>query len=122
MPYSKIVATLCMFTSASLFAQAPVQVSGESEEAGSGLSALIPNDLPQDVLRTGIKGSVRVRVQIDPIGRVDDCEIVESSGYEQLDDSACDTMLRYARYSLALNEEGEPIRGSDEMTIRFDLD
>jgi periplasmic protein TonB len=76
---------------------------------------------PAEAVRNNQQGSVRMRVTIDTNGRVSDCQIVESSGSEVLDQGACDNMRRHARYSPTLDEQGNPTEGHEEINIVFEI-
>ena len=58
-----------------------------------------PDDYPPEALRRGQQGTVRFVVTVGTNGRVTECTITRSSGYEQLDEGTC----RLARRKLRFN-------------------
>ncbi|MDG2534976.1 TonB family protein [Sphingomonas sp. HITSZ_GF] len=67
---------------------------------------------PEDASLSGMKGSVRFRLDIDPLGRVSACTILRSSGNVLLDNAACAKMQRNGRFTPAEDEMGRRIPGS----------
>ena len=51
------------------------------------------------------------RVSVGADGRVTDCSIVKSSGYESLDRATCSALLRRGRFYPARNAAGEAVAG-----------
>jgi TonB family protein len=70
-------------------------------------------DLPKE------HGTVAVTFAIDSKGRVGDCTVVQTSGHEVLDSTACRMLTRYMRFRPARNEFGKPeaTRGSTSITF-----
>ncbi|MCJ2188107.1 energy transducer TonB [Novosphingobium beihaiensis] len=77
------------------------------------------NDYPTSDIRLGHTGTVRFRLAIDTDGRVSDCTIVQSSGYEGLDKATCRNLTRRARFDPATGANGEKTAGSYAGTIRW---
>lgn len=68
------------------------------------------NDYPQSALAKGHQGSVVIVWDIDLSGHVSNCRVLSSSGYNDLDQAACDAIERRARYtSPALDKDGKPM-------------
>ncbi|HEX8364687.1 MAG TPA: energy transducer TonB [Allosphingosinicella sp.] len=65
-------------------------------------------DYPTAALRAGHQGSVIIRVRIGTTGRIEGCEIVESSGHEVLDDATCRRVSGRYRYFPAIGDDGRP--------------
>jgi TonB family protein len=65
-------------------------------------------DFPSDALVDGHRGTVVMRVAIDPEGRPIDCTPVESSGSPVLDQQSCRLLLQRARWEPALDARGQP--------------
>jgi protein TonB len=72
-------------------------------------------------VRQEIEGNVGVSVVIGADGRVTSCSVSNSSGSDILDEAACDGMQRYARYTPALDDAGNPTTGRNSMTIVYQL-
>ena len=77
------------------------------------------DDYPTSDIRLGHTGTVRFRLAIDARGRVTDCTIVASSGYEGLDKATCRNLSRRARFEPATDANGEKVAGSYAGTIRW---
>ncbi len=83
--------------------------------------ARIIQDYPSRALRQEEEGTVGVRVTVGTNGRVDGCSVTSSSGSSILDQAACRSMQRYARFDPALNDAGNPISGSWSTSITYRL-
>ena len=93
---------------------------GASPKNLGSWSADIKENLSSDAVREG-SGVVGMTITIGADGRVQDCTPSRSSGKPGLDRSACAGMKRFARYTPALNDDGNPIASTTTQTIRFDL-
>ena len=93
---------------------------GASPKNLGSWSADIKENLSSDAVREG-SGVVGMSITIGADGRVQDCTPSHSSGKPGLDRSACAGMKRFARYTPALNDDGNPIASTTTQTIRFDL-
>ncbi|HMI20097.1 MAG TPA: TonB family protein [Sphingomonas sp.] len=87
----------------------------------SGISSLVTNDdYPPAALREGRGGLTNVSYQVDPHGRIVNCQLVDGSGSPDLDDALCRLLTRRARFSPATNELGEPILSEpQDYTLRW---
>lgn len=63
---------------------------------------------PQRALQEGRQGVVGVTVLVDETGRPTECKITDDSGHPDLNNVACEGMMR-ARYSPAVDASGEPM-------------
>lgn len=70
------------------------------------------DDYPAAAEGTGAQGTVRFTLTIDPSGRVVGCTIVHSSGSAVLDAATCNIMHRRARYTPAMDSNGNPVAGT----------
>jgi periplasmic protein TonB len=70
------------------------------------------DDYPAAAEGTGAHGTVRFTLTIDPSGRVVGCTIVHSSGSAVLDEATCKIMTRRARYTPAMDSNGQPVAGT----------
>ena len=79
-----------------------------------------PDDYPASSLRRGEQGTVIMRLLVNTAGKVAGCTIMISSGSSELDQTACRTFSRKARYQPAtLN--GAPIDSYVFEPVRFYL-
>jgi len=69
-------------------------------------------DYPTAALRAGLQGSVIIRVRIGTTGRIEGCEILESSGHEVLDDATCRRVSGRYLYFPAIGDDGRPTGGA----------
>jgi TonB family protein len=65
----------------------------------------------------GFQGSVRVRVKVDTEGRVEDVEIVRSSGDREVDRAALRAVRRW-EYASAIHE-GRPVTAVVDEILEF---
>ena len=54
---------------------------------------------------------VAFRVAVGEDGRVAECVIVESTGYDSLDRATCEALTLYGRFAPALDADGRAVRG-----------
>jgi hypothetical protein len=67
------------------------------------------NDFPSPLRRAGLGGVVQVRLIVDPAGRVDDCR-VETEEPGEFEIAVCDALRARARFTPALDADGQPMR------------
>ena len=101
-------------------AKPPSRARLASAKNQSAWQADIQENLSSDAVREG-SGVVGMTITIGADGRVSDCTPSRSSGKPGLDRSACAGMKRFARYTPALDDDGNPISSTTTQTIRFDL-
>ena len=77
------------------------------------------NDYPSRALREEREGTTGFRVSVGPDGRVSDCQVTSSSGHADLDQATCDNVRRRARFTPAMDGEGNPTTGSYSNRIRW---
>ncbi|MBR4170821.1 MAG: energy transducer TonB [Kiritimatiellae bacterium] len=68
----------------------------------------------------GEKGDVSLRLRINVKGRVSDVQIVQSSGFPELD-AAAERACRHAQFTPG-KRDGKPVESSCHVTLRFKLD
>ena len=77
------------------------------------------NDYPSRALREEREGTTGFRVTVGPDGKVTDCSVTSSSGHGDLDAAACDNIRRRARFTPAMDGEGNPTTGSYSNRVRW---
>jgi TonB family protein len=77
------------------------------------------NDYPGISVRKGESGTVGVVLLIDEGGKVADCMVTETSGHAALDTQTCAVVMRRAKYTPAIGEDGKPAKGADTARIRW---
>lgn len=76
-------------------------------------------DYPAGPYEARVEGAVRVRLSIAPLGFVDGCTIVESSGNAELDAGTCRILSARAFFNPARNAAGQAIAGEYIRRIRW---
>lgn len=79
------------------------------------------DDYPATALRAGEEGTVTVKLDIAPEGRVRSCTVTSSSGSTTLDTATCTLLQRRARFTLATNEAGAAVAGAIEHKVHWVL-
>jgi protein TonB len=101
---------------------APSRARGAQREGYNRWARQIVDEgYPARAIRDEIEGRVGVAVTIGTNGRVTSCNVTAASGQSVLDDAACRSMQRYARYEPALDDAGNPTTGRDQITIIYQL-
>lgn len=80
-----------------------------------------PEDYPAVALRARAQGSVEVALVVGPNGRVSGCTVTRSSRSPALDTATCNILRSRARYTPALNADGQPVSGRDRERIDWRL-
>ena len=78
-------------------------------------------DYPSEALRAGAQGTVVIRLDTTPEGRVSACTVVSSSGSALLDETTCRLVQRRARVRPAIGDGGTPIAGTLEHKVRWSI-
>jgi protein TonB len=86
---------------------------GGAREATRIAGALANRDYPRSALRERAEGNVAVRYTIRPDGRVEDCRIMRSSGYKELDETTCRLIEKRFRYRPALDRSGRAVAATE---------
>lgn len=68
------------------------------------------DDYPIKALREGREGTTNFRLHIGKDGMIKDCVVTQSSGWDDLDEAACDMMMRRARFRPAKDAQGNRSR------------
>jgi protein TonB len=66
-------------------------------------------DYPISAIRRGEQGVVDMILNVDQDGRVTDCRVATSSGYDDLDAASC-KIARRARYDPARDAQGKRVQ------------
>ena len=74
---------------------------------------------PIPIMRRDVKGTATINVLVTTNGRATDCKIKRSSGDSIIDQWACRGTIRYARFTPATDDDGEPTLG--QWTQEFTL-
>lgn len=99
---------------------APVQ-SKAAGAKGDPAQWVTSDDYPPGALREEREGVTKVSWQINETGRIENCQVVSSSGSPDLDETACRVLTRRGRYSPALDQSGKPMRTTQSRSIRWQI-
>ena len=64
---------------------------------------------PAAAIGSGAHGRVSVMLGLDTQGRITDCHILQSSGSSALDMATCNILHRRARFTPAMDKNGNPV-------------
>ena len=78
-------------------------------------------DYPAKALREGREGTTVVWILVGKDGLPKDCGIVSSSGWDDLDEAACERIERRARYRPATDGRGNAIESHTLFTTRWQI-
>lgn len=100
----------------------------EEYEAAPGASArgnlggiIRGDDYPMEALLREEQGTVGAVLTIDKTGRVSNCTIGSSSGSASLDRATCKILTERAKFSPALDAQGQPVASSFSQRITWRL-
>lgn len=79
-------------------------------------------DYPRSSARRNEIGIVSVVLRVTPEGRVDQCSITETSGYDTLDATTCSLLESRARFGPALDSGGTPVAGEYRVASTWGVD
>lgn len=79
------------------------------------------SDYPSRDLREGNQGVTRFTLAIGADGRVQSCNVVQSSGFAGLDEATCRHVMRRARFKPATDGSGQPVAGEYSSSIRWEI-
>jgi periplasmic protein TonB len=88
----------------------------------TAIAALVtPDDYPPSALAQKRQGRVDFILTVGPDGRVHGCAIVRSSGSAALDSATCLIMRRRARFTPAIDSNGNPATGEVRLFFKWTL-
>lgn len=79
------------------------------------------DDYPSEALRLELQGRTEVRLTINANGRVQACQVIQSSGHDVLDQATCHIYQTRAEFRPARNREGRAVAGKIERRIVWRL-
>jgi TonB family protein len=88
---------------------------------GNPASWVTFNDYPPQALRDKIEGTSVFSVAVNEYGKVSRCQIVSSSGHDELDQATCDLVSRRARFNPAANEQGYRKEGTYSNRVKWQI-
>jgi protein TonB len=86
------------------------------------LAPLISNDdYPPESMSDEEAGTVKFTITVGPDGRVSDCIVTSSSGFERLDKLTCRLIRQRARFGAARDGRGKPVARALRSRITWQL-
>ncbi len=76
---------------------------------------------PENLRRRNIEGAVTVRITVGADGLVENVEILQSSGYDEMDAAATEAVYKY-RYQPAVSSNGDEVRCAIKRTLHFAIE
>lgn len=100
----------------------PPVVSKAAGPKGNPASWITQDDYPPAALRDEAQGTTAISWDINTQGRVENCRVTSSSGNAALDAAACRALTRKARYTPALDQNGNPTRSpTQSRRVRWEI-
>lgn len=79
------------------------------------------DDYPPSALRNNEAGVTAFKLDVGADGRVTNCSITKSSGFSDLDETACRLLQRRARFKPAKDAQGNGIASSYSSAVRWQI-
>jgi TonB family protein len=76
---------------------------------------------PPEARAAGVQGRTEFRLELDPQGRITECDIAQSSGSPLLDSTTCALLVTNARFKPAHDAAGQPVAGSWQSAMVWQL-
>jgi protein TonB len=109
-------AYLLLIPAALLAAPAAAAPDDRTAEANAAFTVY-----PAESVRNNEQGIVHYRVRIDRMGRVNRCEVLQSSGHRRLDYATCGLLLDQARFTPMRDEKGRATRSTFDGRVHWRL-
>lgn len=84
-------------------------------------TANVQMSYPRQALAAGEQGAVAITVTIGTDGRVKNCVVTKSSGFQDLDNGTCDEFIKYAVFRPATDDKGHPKESTWSTTVNWRL-
>ena len=104
-------------TSDAIVVNAPVEPSAIVERN----RLVVQKFYPSSSLRRGEEGEVHFRIMVNRNGRLDGCQVTQSSGYAALDTATCDLLLQGATATPLVSSDGWRIAGMRDGIVPWTL-
>jgi periplasmic protein TonB len=103
----------------SAIAPPPPRIVRRPQQRASAQSYVSPADYPAAAFGTGAHGTVGFTLAIGENGRVIGCAITRSSGSALLDSVTCSIMRRRAKFTPAVDSNGNPTAATIEQEVQW---
>jgi len=98
----------------------PSQASGAKPKGSPG-DWVSSDDYPPSALRNNEAGVTGFRLDIDGTGHATNCTVTSSSGFPDLDQTACRLLIRRARFTPAKDAAGNGIATTYPSSVRWQI-
>lgn len=98
----------------------PSQASGAKPRGNPG-DWVTPDDYPPSALRNNEAGVTGFKLELGPDGKVTNCTVTSSSGFPDLDQTACRLLPRRARFTPAKDAAGNGIATTYSSAVRWQI-
>jgi protein TonB len=98
----------------------PSQASGLKAKGSPG-DWVTSDDYPPGALRNNEQGRTGFSLEVGPDGRVTNCTVTSSSGFPDLDETACKLLPRRARFTPAKDTSGAGMAATFSSSIRWQI-
>ena len=115
------VAILLLLVGGQPLAEARTATTGQARPLpiGSPADWLSPDDYPIAALRNDMEGVTIFRLAVGADGRPTACDVTGSSGFDVLDQAACERLMKNARFTPARDAAGRATVGSYANRVRW---
>jgi TonB family protein len=114
-----MIALVLALAAAAAAAEPPAPPAVSASAVPHGL--ISQDDYPLEAIRRGEQGTVAVRLDVTPAGRVGACTVTASSGSALLDAATCRLLSARARFSPARDGAGNPVADTATTKITWRL-
>lgn len=112
---------LLLLALANSFEKSEIAPEKRPEYAPVVTSWITTKGYPKEALRHGWEGIAGFTVTVGTDGKVQDCKIIETSGYPVLDEATCREIIAHARFKPALDHDGKPIISTYSQRVRWQI-
>jgi hypothetical protein len=116
-----IALSRCMDERRAEFSIEHAKFASHPEPSGSAGTWITSADYPTDLLLNRVGTLVEFSLVVDDQGTPNFCEIKPSTRPQRIDETLCAKLLQRARFSPALNKDGEPAPDTWTSSIRFEI-
>jgi periplasmic protein TonB len=99
---------------------APSQAVGAKPKGNPG-DWVTPDDYPPSALRQEEQGVTGFKLDVGPDGKVTGCTVTKSSGFSDLDETACRLLPRRGRFSPAKDAAGNGMATTYSSSVRWQI-
>lgn len=99
----------------------PPRISQAAGAKGDPAQWITNDDYPPGAMREGKEGVSRISWTVNTQGKVENCQVTQSSGTPELDETACRLITRRGKYSPAKDQNGQPMSTTQSRAVRWQI-